>query len=333
MVSKVTIRDIANEAKTSPSTVSRVLTGNANVSQEKREAVESAIKRLNYRPSQIARSLKTSVTYSVGLLLNDITNPFYSAIAGGVEKVANSSGYSLILCNTSEKPERERQYLHVLHDKQVDGVILGPTPQNEAFIRDFARETPIVQVDRRFDEGDLPAVVVDNEEGAYRATRLLIEKGHRRIAVVRWRLEIMTIQQRYAGYQRALRDADLPLDPALVRNAAGLTSEAAAEETLDLFQQPDPPTAIFALNNQIGLGVLGAIQRLSLRIPDQIALIVFDDLDLFALMKPSISAVSQPAFCIGERAMELLIGQMEGRADTSPHVVTLETELVLRESV
>jgi LacI family transcriptional regulator len=333
MVAKVTIRDISKEAGTSPSTVSRVLTGSAKVSPKKRQAVETAIQRLNYRPSQIARSLKTRVTYSVGLLLNDITNPFYSTIARGAEEVANQRGYSLILCNTNEDPERERQYLQVLHDKRVDGVILGPTGDNQQLIRDFAQSTPVVQVDRRLTDAPIPAVLTNNDEGAYRATRLLIDRGHRRIAVVKWRLTIMTMAQRCAGYERALRQAHIPLDSSLVVAVPGLTSDHVFQSVMALLQCDNPPTAIFALNNQIGLGVISAVQKRSLKVPDEIALIIFDDLPLFGLLTPSISAVAQPSFLMGERAMQLLIRQMENPSVRLDEVDVLPTELILRESV
>lgn len=332
MPRKVTIQDISRAAGTSPSTVSRVLTGNAGVRPEKREAVEAAIRRLNYRPSHIARGLKTNITFTVGLLLNDITNTFYSTIARGVEEEANRHGYSLVLCNTSEEPERELHYLEVLQDKHVDGIILGPTGQNEPFICDLARRKPLVQVDRRIN-ANITSVVVDNEDSAYRATRLLIDRGHRRIGVVKWHTKIVTIEQRYAGYERALREAGLPIDPALVVEVPSLNSTQAAEYTQRLLQASPPPTALFALNNQIGLGALGAIQRIKLHIPDDVALIVFDDADYFAVIMPSITAIAQPAFQMGEQAMRLLAEQIEHAPNYEPEQIVLQTELITRESI
>jgi DNA-binding LacI/PurR family transcriptional regulator len=332
MTHKVTIQDIAKAAGTSPSTVSRVLTGSARVSPAKRELIEAVIDRLHYRPSNIARSLKTSVTHSVGLLINDITNPFYGAVARGVEEEAAHRGYSLILCNTNEDPEREQEYLQVLQDKRVDGIILGPSGQNAAYICELAERLPVVQVDRRVDCANLAAVLVDNEEGAYKATRLLIDKGHRRIGLVKWQKSIATMNQRYAAYKRALCDAALPLEESLVVSIADLDIEATARTVQILLQSAARPTAVFALNNQLGLGVLSAIQHVGLKIPDDVALVIFDDLPFFGLLKPSITAVRQPAFEIGEQAMRLLHRQMEQTDNPLHEVVILPTELIVRES-
>ena len=332
MARRVTIQDISRESGTSPSTVSRVLTGSAPVSREKREVVEQAIKRLNYRPSHLARSLKTNVTYSIGLLLNDITNPFYSAVARGVEDEASRHGYTLILCNTNEDPQREMQYLEVLQDKQVDGIVVGPTGNNVELICDIARHTPVVQIDRQLDCPDIPAVVVDNEEGGYRATRLLIEKGHRRIGIYKWRMKIATSEDRLRGYERALCEAGIPVDPSLVIEVPGLPSEQTPDLAQKSLESESPPTAIFAINNQLGLAVLDAIRKVGLRIPDDIALVVFDDLVAFHLFTPPITVIRQPAYAIGEQAMQLLLRQMKDPEHFSPEVIVLPTELIIRES-
>ncbi len=333
MAHKVTIQDIAREAATSPSTVSRVLTGSARVTPDKREQIEEVIERLHYRPSHIARSLKTSVTHSIGLLINDITNPFYGSVARGVEEEAARSGYSVILCNTNEDPERELNYLQVLQDKGVDGLILGPSGQNTAFLCELAERMPVVQVDRYTECSRLAAVGVDNQAGAYAATRLLIEKGYQHIAVFRWHRAIPTMTQRCEGCERALRDAGRSLDPSFVINISDMAVESVAQVALEILQSPAAPHAIFALNNQIGLGVLSAIQRLGLKIPADVALVVFDDLPFFRLLNPSISAVSQPAFEMGEQAMRLLLKQMKQPEKPLHEVVVLPTQLIVRDSV
>lgn len=333
MTRKITIQDISKAAGTSPSTVSRVLTGNASVSQEKREAIEDAIKRLKYRPSHLARGLKTSITYSVGLLLNDITNPFYSAIARGVEDVALEHGYSLILCNTSEDPSREIHYLQVLQDKHVDGVIVGPTEQNEDYLQDYVARIPVVQVDRQLKGLSLSSVVADNEDAGYTATRHMLERGHRRIHVFCWGWHVSSLTERLDGYKRALAEAGIPFDPALVINIEGHTIQQATEAALAWLQSAQLPAAVLALNNQLGLGILKANHTLHLSIPDQLALVVFDDQDVFALLRPSITAVEQPAYAIGRRAMELLLEHMDSDDAQPPQVVVLPMELIQRESV
>jgi LacI family transcriptional regulator len=333
MTRKITIQDISKAAGTSPSTVSRVLTGSASVSPEKREAIEDAIKRLKYRPSHLARGLKTSITYSVGLLLNDITNPFYSAIARGVEDVALEHGYSLILCNTSEDPSREIHYLQVLQDKHVDGVILGPTEQNEDFLRDYAIRIPTVQVDRQLPDLALSSVVADNEAAGYAATRYMIERGHRRIHVFCWRWHVSSLNERLNGYKRALSEYDIAFEPALIIDIEGHTIENACLIAEKWFANGALPVAVLALNNQLGLGILKAAHALNLSIPDQLALVVFDDQDVFALLRPSVTAIEQPAYQIGKRAMEMLLERIDGSDEQPPQVVVLPMELIVRESV
>jgi LacI family transcriptional regulator len=330
---KVTIQDVARAAGTSVSTVSRVLTGSAPVSEEKRRAIEEAIERLGYRPNSIARSLKTKTTYSIGLLINDISNPFYSSVAKGVEEEANRHGYSLILCNVSEDARRELQYLQVLVDKQVDGIIFGPTGQNTAYIRDLANRTPLVQVDRRLEDVDATAVLVDNEGGAYRAVRLLIEKGHERIGLLAWGTSITTSFQRIAGYERAIQEANLPLDPSIMIKAPHIVLDQTYDLARQLLAQTPRPTAVFALNNQLGLAALRVIREAGLRVPEDVALIVFDDLEIFALMSPSIAAVDQPAFLIGQRAMQFLMEHIENPKGKLPETIILPTRLIVRESV
>lgn len=329
---KVTIQDISAVSGVSPSTVSRVLTGKAPVSHEKREAVQLAIDRLNYRPNYLARSLKTDTTYSVGLLLNDITNPFYSAIVRGVEEEANSLGYSVILCNTNEDPERELHYLQILQDKHVDGIIVGPTDHNAQFICELAQQIPLVLVDRQVLDKEVSAVVVNNEESCHQATQLLIERGHRRIGLLR-QSEIATMEERYQGYAQALTQAGIPLDPTLIIQVEGISWKRACDLAEDLLVRPDRPSAIFALNNQLGLGALCAIQRAGLTIPDDIALVTFDDMTAFSLVTPPITVIKQPAFTMGQQAMSLLLKQMQDSSGTKPQTVTLSTELVERASV
>lgn len=310
-----------------------MLTGSAVVSQEKRAAVQSAIETLKYRPSQIARSLKTRVTYSVGLMLNDITNPFYSAIARGVEDEAHRQGYSLILCNTSENPERERLYLEVLQDKHVDGIILGPTEQNAPYLSELALRTPIVQVDRMLADVESGVVVVDNFNGTYEAAQHLIARGHQRIGVVTWRNSISTLVEREAGYRAALAGAGIAYDPAFSAQVALLDSHESMLAVEALLANENRPTALLALNNQLGLGVLAACRRLNLRIPQDIALVVFDDLELFSFFEPPITAIEQPAYQIGARAMQMLLARMDAEPGTPCETVVLPTRLIVRGSV
>lgn len=329
---KVTIQDVAREAGTSVSTVSRVLTGNAPVSSDKRRAVEAAVERLGFHPSHVARSLRTRATQTISLLINDITNPFYSVVARGIEDEANRLGYSLILCNTNDDPARERQYLNVLRAKQVDGIIFGPTGENVDLIQSMARRIPMVLVDRRLDAVPVTAIVADNEGGAHAAVQHLIERGHRQIGIVMWEPELTTLSERYAGASRAMTEAGLILDPALVLRVPRAHPEQIAYE-VTCWLGKAKPTALFALNNQLGVGTLHALHDLGLRIPQEMGLIVFDDLEVFQLTDPPISAVAQPAAALGRRAMQALARRIEHPDEPPPGVLVLPTELILRGSV
>jgi len=239
----------------------------------------------------------------------------------------------LILCNTNEDPEREEHYLEVMQSKQVDGIILGPSGQNEDYICELAQHTPLVQIDRQISGANAAAVLVDNEDSAYRATRLLLKKGHRRIGVALWQKRIATMAQRHAGYVRALAEVGLPLDPALVVISDVISVEHVAQLIYGLLQGNAAPTAMFAFNNQIGISVLLAAQRLKRKIPQELAVIVFDDLPIFELFTPSITVIKQPAFEIGVEAMQMLVKQMRATEDCSPEVKILPTELIQRASV
>jgi DNA-binding LacI/PurR family transcriptional regulator len=329
---RVTIQDVAERAGTSPSTVSRVLTGVTPVSDDLRDAVERAIDELGYRPSLVARSLKTQTTHSLGLLVNDITNPFFGAVARGAEEAAHRRGYSLILCNTNEDPAREHRYLLTLRDKQVDGIIFGPSGGNADLIAGLGEQIPLVQIDRRLPGLDHPAVLVDNEGAAYGATRHIIERGHTRIALLGRGLSGTTGADRRAGYERALAEAGIPLDPRLVNLPADYSAQARLEAVARTLALSPRPTAIFAANNQFGIASLETIRAAGLRIPEDVALVVFDDIDTFSLTAPPVTAVAQPAAAMGERALELILTRLSDPGAALPRITLLPTRLIVRRS-
>jgi LacI family transcriptional regulator len=329
----VTINDIAKQAGVSYQTVSRVLNNRPDVSEETRQRIWLIIDSVGYRPNAAAQSLRTNKSFTLGLLLNDITNSFYSNIVQGIEEEAIAHGYSLILCNTNEDPERELHYLRILQSKQVDGIILGPTKWNCDFIVEMSSQIPIILIDRHIPDSNIGAVIVDNETGAYEATQYLLSKGHREIGLATWQQDILPMQQRYAGYERAFTEAGLPINPENIIHIPKMTSEATAE-TIEKFL-PDHPnvTAIFALNNQLGLGVLSSIHKMKLNTPEDIALVIFDDLSIFSLYTPAISVVRQPEAEIGKQAMRNLLHQINQPETYSPAIVVLATELIIRDSV
>ena len=330
---KITIKDIAERARVSYQTVSRVLNNRPDVSDETRARVWEIIEELEYRPSAAARSLRTNMTYTLGMLQNDITNPFYGRVVQGVEEIAIQNGYSVILCNTNNDPERELHYLKMLQSKQVDGIIVGPMASNAEFIIQLSRTLPVVLFDRDIPDSGISAVIVDNESSAYQATRRLIEKGHRHIGLVGWAArDVRPIGERVAGYRRALAEAGQGSDECLVQVSA-LEPEVASHTVEDFIKDNPQLTAIFALNNQLGFVALMILQKLNLKVPADIALIVFDDLPYFSLHSPAVTVVKQPEVEIGRCAAERLLQLIANDANYEPEVVMLDTELIFRESV
>jgi LacI family transcriptional regulator len=350
-MTRVNIKIVADKAGVSTATVSHVINRTRFVREETRQKVLEAIEALNYQPSSIARSLATNSTQTVGLIVSDITNPFFTAVARGVEDVINEYGYHTIFCNTDEELEREDEYLRLLSARQIDGLIIAPTGvYSERLLRLASTGIPIVLLDRQAPGLDAPLVGVDNEQGAYQATRYLIELGHRRIALLLGLEVISTIRDRLKGYKCALKEAGLPLDERLIARADprfygtqphlpgsplrspphNQTMPSAYQVLQTLLDLPDRPTAIFVTNNQMTLGTLYALKERGLCCPEEISLISFDDHDWAPLFSPPLTVVRQPIYRLGQTAARLLM-QMIGKQEFELPP-PLPVELIIRES-
>ena len=331
---RVTIQRVAQEAGVSPSTVSRVLAGKASVHHELRAAVLQTVERLAYRPNQVARSLKIRATCTIGLLINDILNPFYSAVARGVEDLARTASYSVIFCNISENDQLEREALITLHDKAVDGIILAPVGEYNFELLEnlLAMGVRLVQIDRQLPQLKASAILLDNLTAAYQATQHLLERGHTAVGLVNHVPGRTTLMQREQGYTLALQDAGLAVNPAYICHAAFDMSNLAAQ-VRSLLTAPSRPAALLVANNRLAIGVLATIKELRLKIPADVALVVFDDLELFELHTPPITAVAQPAYAMGYKAAELLLKQpADDDSLAATQVITFHPELIVRES-
>ncbi len=352
-MARVNIRDVAERAGVSTATVSHVLNETRFVRDETRQRVLAAIEALNYHPSAIARGLATNSTRTVGLIISDIANPFFTAVVRGVEDKLNQHGYRTILCNTDEDPGREDEYLRLLFAHQVDGLIIAPTGvYSEHLVRMAQDEVPIVLLDRTAPGIEAPLLGVDNEGGGYQATRYLLELGHRRIAVLTGLETISTQGQRVAGYKKALQEAGLAFDEALVVRASSRLREwqfsAAALQPADsvltniqmtpvafsalrqLFELSQPPTAIFITNNQMILGTLHVLREKGLFCPDQISLVGFDDQDWAPLFSPPLTVIRQPTYQLGWNVADWLM-KLVHHQEIEP-AAPLPVELIIRES-
>lgn len=313
-------------------TVSRVINNSGYISQETRERVEQAIADLGYVPNALARSLRFKKTKTIALILTDITNPFFTTVARGVEDTASEHGFTVMFCNTDESQDDETEYLNVLVQKQVDGVLLVPascTPESATFLLD--RNVPVVLLDRHIPDVEVDSVRGDSEGGAHLLTNHLIALGHRRIALLCGPRTVSTSQDRALGYRRALADAGLEADDGLIFWGQYTPQSGEHLTRLALARQPRP-TAIFAANNFVAIGVLHAVREAGLRVPDDVSLVTFDDLPVASLIDPFLTVVEQPAYAMGERATRLLLDRLAGRSPAEPQTVVLPTQLIVRKS-
>lgn len=324
-----TIKDVAEVAGVSTATVSRVLSNKPHVRAELRERVLTAVAELDYRPNLVARSLRSQQTKTIGLIVSDIRNPFFTAISRAVEDVAYEQGYSVILCNTDEDPEKELLYLSLMRDENVAGIIFSPTRQTAANFSKLTLNLPVVIIDRTVDADHVDMVLIDNAASGFRLTNHLIENGYRRIAAVLGEAST-TGRERHQGYADALKANGIPHLPELVKYVQPKTSAGKAA-ALDLLALPEPPDAFFTSNSLLMAGVLAAIQELGCRIPDDVALVGFDDTIWSSLVQPAITLIAQPTKEIGQTATELLIKRVS-QPDQAVRQVILKGQLIVRGS-
>jgi DNA-binding LacI/PurR family transcriptional regulator len=328
-MSRPTMRDVAAAAQVSLMTVSRVVNGEPGVLPETAARVERAIRRLGYQRNDMARQLRSKgqLTHTIGLLVDDLANPFFATLASAVEDAARLRKYVVLIGSSNDNLRREREVISAFSARRVDGLIVVPAAGSHRFLRDqLAAGVKVVCVDRPAEGLRVDTVVVDNRNGAYGAVRHLLERGHRRIGYLGDRDDIWTVQERYEGFAEALAGERLTPDPALVKH--GLQSRAAAADAAAaLTRLPDPPTALFASND---LMTMGAIDGLHGR-AGSIALVGFDEFSLADKLTPRVTVVAQDPAAIGATAAQLLFARIGG--DTSPpRDVVLLTRLVARGS-
>jgi LacI family transcriptional regulator len=326
------MKDVAGLAGVSLATVSRVVNGSDDVRADLAARVRDAIEVLGYRRDLTASTLRRAdrLSASIGLVFEDVSNPFFSAVHRGIEDVAREHGTLTFAASSDEDPDRERELAEAFGGRGVDGLVIVPCGEDQSYLlRERRSGTALVFVDRppRFIDAD--AVLTDNAGGARAGVEHLLSGGHRRIAFLGDRPAIHTAVERRAGYRAALAAAGVPADPALER--VGLVdSTVAAAAALELLSAPDPPTAIFAGQNLITVGVLRALRQLGRQ--HQVGLVGFDDVMLGDMIEPGITVVMQDPYELGHRAAELLFAQLDGSGDGDTRRIELPTRLVTRGS-
>ncbi|MGE8068208.1 LacI family DNA-binding transcriptional regulator [Pseudomonas sp. NPDC089569] len=325
-----TIKDVAALAGISYTTVSHVVNKTRPVSEEVRVKVEAAIKTLNYVPSAVARSLKAKSTATIGLLVPNSLNPYFAELARGIEDYCERNGYCVILCNSDDDPDKQRNYLRVLLEKRIDGLIVASAGGDSGLAKGLSGlRTPMVIVDRGLEGVDADLVRIDHEYGAFLATRHLIELGHRDIATISGPVTTSVAQMRLAGYCRALGEAGIE-----VRRERMLESDFTSTggyNAAALLLESNPPSAIFAANDMIGIGVLRAAAERNVRVPTELSVIGFDDIQMSRYVYPALTTVGQSILQLGEKAAEVLL-----RRIATPELVTKQRivtpSIVMRES-
>lgn len=327
-----TVLDVAKLAGVAPITVSRVINRSGYYSDETRKRVEAAAAELGYVQNSLARSLRSNRTNTIALIVSDITNPFFTSLARGVEDTASDAGYNVFFCNTDELSEEEEKYTQVLLQKQVDGFLLVPANSSPHSILIIQKHNiPLVLIDRWVPGVEVDTVRCDSVGGSYELVRLLVSLGHRSIAMISGPKNVSTSIDRVNGYRKALEEAGIPFEEAYVQY--GEFNQSTGYELAKRVLGMNPrPTAIFGANNFIAIGIMKALNDLGIRVPDDISVVGFDDLPEPLVVSPFLTVASQPSYEMGCRATLLLLERLAEKDKSEQQQVILPTDLIVRGS-
>ncbi|MCV9884955.1 LacI family DNA-binding transcriptional regulator [Metabacillus halosaccharovorans] len=326
----VRIVDVAKKANVSTATVSRVISKPDTVREETINKVLRAIKELNYHPNVLARQLRTSETKTVIVVIPDISNPFFSKVLRGIENLASANGYQVLLGDALNDSEQESRYLDMLRQKKADGMILLTAKMKPELVEEMANEFPVVLACEYIEGSSIPTISIDNVSSARKATEYLIQLGHRRIGTISGPLDSVLGQDRLKGFYQAMARYSLSVDPVLVQEGH-FNYESGFNLMKKFLALNKMPTGVFAANDEMALGAIRAIRTMNLRVPEDISVIGFDDIHFSSIFEPALTTISQPAFEIGSKAMELLIMLMDKKKIEKNQYI-LDDSLVIRES-
>ncbi len=329
-----TLKQIAKDLNISVSTVSRILNGKGKESRISDVTVASVLKyaeEIGYSPNLIAKGLQASQTFTIGLMVPNIANPFFALMAKNIEKWASKAQYSIILVDSDEDVEKEKIQVKNMMSRKVDGIIVAPVGDSyQHFSKIVKQKIPLIFADRYFTDSTIPFITSDNYQGSYDATQELITNGHTRICLISGSSANELVQERTQGYVDALKNANIEVSEELMLGNS-FSVQNGLESAKCVLQLENPPTAIFAMNNLIGFGVLQAVKEFGLKIPEAVSLIIFDNHPYLSLLNPSISTVKQNSEKIGEMAVKAVLKEINKDFDITS--MKIPTELILRESV
>lgn len=328
------MRDIADRAQVSIATVSNVINATAYVTPKLRQRVLRAIRELHYQPNALARTLRTKQSKTVGMIIPNISDPFFDTIVRGAEDALVNEGYTLIVGNSDNDVGKEESYYNTFRAKRVDGMLLiiSPAARPPEYLNHHDPEqVPVVYLDRYYRGLRGDTVQLDDVGGSYQAVCHLLESGHKHVAIITGPLKLVNASMRLQGYKRALVDHGLPVEPDLIREGR-FDMQSGEEQTKILLGITPRPTALFVSNALMSVGALRAFAECGVRCPEEIALVSYNDLEWFDLLRPSITAVRHPVYDLGAKAAEMLLKRFSGRLTGPFRRITLKCELVVRES-
>ncbi len=329
----ITIKEIARLADVSTATVSMILNKkDQNISPSTREKILSIAEEHNYIPNSAARSLVTRKTNTIGLILPDITNPFFPEIARGAEDKASEERYSIIFCNTDDSLKREEKYIKILTERMVDGIIFAHAADHEESCTGLNRsKLPVILIDRDYSNENVRGrVVVNNESGSYSGVRYLIQRGYRKILYIGGALITQTAKDRLAGYKKALCENKIEFDETLVKSGS-YRSEWGYQAIMQFTEEKTDFDSVFCGNDMIAFGVMKKLKETGVRIPDDVGVVGYDDIYVSSMMEPSLTTVKQPNYEMGYRAVELLLNVLGNKTNNNSNTkIVLNTELIVR---
>lgn len=333
----ITINDVAQQVGVSKSTISRYLNGHFEAMSSATKAnISAVIAELDYQPNALARSLKQKHTKTIGAIVANILNPFTTSIIRGIEDYCNAAGFSLILCNADDNPDKEREYLEILMAKQIDGLIISTTECNNDVLNKVNKKIPLVVIARKVLAVHSDTVTVDNEQGVRMAIDHLVSLGHKDIAMFTLPYKSVNISPRFErveGYKRALIRHGIPFRSEFLIESSCIEMEVTSNLQKLLHNNHNKPTAIFGGNDLMTMAVLKCLKKLACKIPEDVAVIGFDDWDWALLIDPPITVVAQPTYAMGQKAAELVIkGIKAHQLAQSPSFVVYPPQLIVRKS-
>lgn len=325
-----TILDVAREAEVSAATVSRVLNNDAKVSQDKKLRVLSAIQKLNYQPNLLGRSLRRKESNTILVLLPNILNPYYSEICKGAMDTGHKWGYKVMVCNTDSNINRELEYINLLKTNQADGLIFMSPQLSMDYLSEIGNSFPVVHCGAFKGGSKISHLAIDNFGAAYKAVKHLINLGHKRIGLISCENNFLSTAHREEGYKKVLEDNNISFDPGLiVKGDYGYKSGIRSAKQLLMMDKP--PTAIFAISDEMAIGAIREIKGQGLKVPEDVAVVGFDDIGYASMCDPMLTTIAQPKYDVGCIAMDIIIKQLKGEI-TEPKDIYFEHELIIRQS-